>query len=181
MLKIAPFFLLILLSCTQPVNKEKSPIAKEYVCIPCGYECDKAVHTKPGTCSSCKMELVLKETIAHKDINPAELCSMSGTNIVFLDVRTPGEFAGTAPDKFGAIKNAINIPVQQLAQRLNELQEFKGRKIVVYCSHAHRSAAASYLLTQNGYGQVFNMLGGMSVWKDEVKAGECNRLLYIQQ
>jgi len=42
----------------------------------------------------------------------------------------------------------------------------KKKEIIVYCSHAHRSAQASYLLTQNGFHKVINMSGGVSVMTD---------------
>ena len=101
--------------------------------------------------------------------------------VIFLDVRTPEEFNGTAPDKFGAIKNAINIPVQDLQARMNELEKYKSSEIVVYCSHSHRSPRASYMLTQRGFKNVTNMQGGMSVWKEMVNQKECNDKLYQQQ
>lgn len=156
-------------------------VALEYACTPCGYDCDNNMHAEPGSCSQCNMPLVKKETILHKNIRPATVCSMSDSNTIFLDVRTAAEFNGSAAEKFGTLKNAVNIPVQELPGRLGELQKFKESKIVVYCSHAHRSAIASYLLTQNGYNNVFNMLGGMSVWKEEVKEDECNRNHYTAQ
>jgi rhodanese-related sulfurtransferase len=152
-----------------------------YVCTPCGAECDTTSHAEPGTCDYCKMPLVDKSTIVHKNIQPDQLCALNEKNVVFLDVRTPAEFNGTANDKFGAIKNAINIPVQELDTRIRELEKYKDKEIIVYCSHSHRSPRASYILTQNGFKKVTNMLGGMSVWKDLVKKNDCNERLYKQQ
>jgi rhodanese-related sulfurtransferase len=127
------------------------------------------------------MNLVDRSTIVHKNIQPDQLCSFDKNKVVFLDVRTPAEFNGTAEDKFGAIKNAINIPVQELEARMNELEKYKDKEIVVYCSHSHRSPGASYMLTQKGFKHITNMLGGMSVWKDHVKEKKCNDALYVQQ
>jgi rhodanese-related sulfurtransferase len=153
----------------------------EYACLPCGYDCDTTTFNKPGTCSSCKMELVKKENIVHKNITIDSLCFLTDSNTIFLDVRTAEEFKGTAKEKFGAIKNAINIPVQDLEKRRNELEKYKDKNMVVYCSHAHRSAIASYQLTQNGFKHVNNMLGGMSVWNNSSIDSNCNLLLYQQQ
>lgn len=158
---------------------EKNKI--EYVCTPCGSDCDKEVYSEAGTCSHCNMKLVDKTTIVHKDIQPDKMCSLNEKEVIFLDVRTPAEFNGTANDKFGAIKNAINIPVQELEKRMNELEKYKDKEIVVYCSHSHRSPRASYMLTQNGFKHVTNMLGGLSVWKEQVKNNACNERLYKQQ
>jgi len=161
-------------------NKENS-IAIVYSCLPCGSACDSAVYDKPGICSHCNMKLVDKSTIVHKNIEPGKMCSLDEKNVVFLDVRTPAEFNGTAKDKFGAIKNAVNIPVQELESRMSELEKFKDKEIIVYCSHSRRSPRASYMLSQNGFKKVTNMLGGMSVWKDQVKKNDCNEKLYQQQ
>lgn len=158
---------------------EKNKI--EYVCMPCGSDCDKAIHPGPGTCRHCQMKLVDKSTISHKDIAPDKLCLLNEREVIFLDVRTPAEFNGTAAQKFGAIKNAVNIPVQELETRMNELEKYRDKEIVVYCSHSRRSPRASYMLTQNGFKNVTNMLGGMSVWKDFVTQNDCNERLYMAQ
>ena len=161
--------------------KTESSITIKYSCLPCGSGCDSAVYDKPGTCSHCNMKLVDRSTILHKNIQPVTMCSLNEKDVVFLDVRTPAEFNGEAKDKFGAIKNAINIPVQELEKRMKELEKYKDKEIVVYCSHSHRSPRASYMLTQNGFKKVTNMLGGMSVWKEQVKKNDCNEKLYQQQ
>lgn len=152
-----------------------------YTCLPCGSSCDTATYKSPGTCSHCHMQLVDKKTITHKTIQPQQLCGVNSSNTIFLDVRTPEEFNGTAPEKFGAIKNAINIPVQELQKRMNELDAYKNKPIIVYCSHSHRSPRASYMLTQAGFTNVTNMSGGMSVWKEQVKDADCTTKLYITQ
>lgn len=159
----------------------ESSIAIKYTCLPCGSGCDSMAYDKPGTCSHCNMKLVDRSTIVHKNIQPGNMCSLDVKNVVFLDVRSTAEFNGTAEDKFGAIKNAINIPVQDLEKRMNELEKYKDKEIIVYCSHSHRSPRASYMLTQNGFKKVTNMLGGMSVWKEQVKKNDCNERLYQQQ
>lgn len=65
-----------------------------------------------------------------------------------VDVRTPQEFGA------GAYPGAINIPLQVLASRLNELS--RDRPLVVYCASGARSAAAARLLQQAGFTQVTN-------------------------
>jgi rhodanese-related sulfurtransferase len=150
----------------------------QYVCTPCGYDCDTAVYTKPGTCAHCHMSLVNKKTIRFKNITQQQMCAkLNDTNVVALDVRTPEEFNGTAPEKFGRIKNALNIPVQQLVARIKELQPYKKKQIILYCSHSHRSPMAAYLLSQKGF-NVVNMQGGMSTWKNQ---SGCNKWYVSQQ
>ncbi len=175
-------------SCMQATDKavmvHKAGVA-EYVCIPCGYDCDTMAVQQPGTCEDCKMPLVKKSTIVHNSILPAALYAhivqTGANNILLLDVRTQAEFNGTAPDKFGKLQHAINIPVQQLQQRIKELEAYKNREIIVYCSHSHRSPQASYLLTQSGFSKVTNLLHGMHMWKQEVTDTASNENLYIAQ
>ena len=86
--------------------------------------------------------------------------------MILLDVRTKEEFEGKTNPNFGKLRNAINIPVQELESRLASIAEFKDKEIIVFCSHSHRSPRASYILTSNGFTNVINMEGGMSVVKD---------------
>jgi rhodanese-related sulfurtransferase len=181
---IAGTILLCNTGCSSASSAEKQTdqsSALKYSCLPCGSTCDTAVYDKPGTCTHCKMELVDKSTIVHKNIQPEQMCLLDEKKVIFLDVRTTEEFNGTTPDKFGAIKNAVNVPVQDLQARMNELEKYKSSEIVVYCSHSHRSPRASYMLTQSGFKNVTNMQGGMSVWKERVNQKECNDKLYQQQ
>jgi rhodanese-related sulfurtransferase/DNA-directed RNA polymerase subunit RPC12/RpoP len=140
-----------------------------YVCVPCGNSCDAQEHASGGQCEHCSMPLVAKSTIKHTTVAPEKVCDFlaSRKNLLLLDVRTREEFAGTSEENPGTLKNAINIPVDELESRLSELNAHKGKTILVFCSHSHRSPRASYLLTQNGFKNVVNMSGGMSVMHDE--------------
>jgi rhodanese-related sulfurtransferase len=75
---------------------------------------------------------------------------------MLLDVRSPEEFAG------GHIDDAVSIPVQELAGRLDELGD-KAGEIVVYCQSGGRSAMATRLLQSNGFANVYD-LGGIGQW-----------------
>lgn len=70
-----------------------------------------------------------------------------------LDVRTAGEFSS------GHLPDAINIPVQQLPQRMVEVPP--GR-VVVYCQSGGRSASAARTL--RGQGREVLDLGGIRNW-----------------
>lgn len=75
---------------------------------------------------------------------------------ILIDVRTPGEFNG------GHIAGAVNIPVEELDQRLSEVPTDKD--IVVYCRSGNRSATASRILTSSGFEGVYDM-GGIIAWQ----------------
>ena len=74
-----------------------------------------------------------------------------------VDVRTVEEF------QEGHIKGAVNIPVQDLAGRLKELEP-RDKPIVVYCRSGARSARARRMLMDQGFKDVLD-LGAMSNWK----------------
>ncbi len=69
---------------------------------------------------------------------------------LIVDVRTPEEFED------GAVPEAINIPLDELAERYYELGNNARREIVVYCATGARSAYAQRLLMQIGYTNVKN-------------------------
>jgi rhodanese-related sulfurtransferase len=143
------------------------PKSDEFVCQPCGQECDNKIYSKPGTCHSCGMPLVKKSTIKFKNIDLEEMCSRIKDNpkVILLDVRSPGEFNGSSDaPSFGHFKNAININVEELEERVNELSKYKNSEVIIYCSHSHRSPRASYLLGTHGFTNVKNMIGGVSTF-----------------
>ena len=59
----------------------------------------------------------------------------SGTTII--DVRTPEEY------RSGHLKNAMLMPVSEIAGRIGEIDSLKDRPILVYCHAGNRSASAS--------------------------------------
>lgn len=154
-------FIILLCVILSFVNKNNT----QYKCLPCGLDCDKKVFNAEGECPTCRMKLVDASSITFKNIEPDEICTYieAHPKAILLDVRTKEEFEGKADPDFGTLKRAVNIPVQELASRLPELEKYKGSEIIVYCSHSHRSPQAAYLLTQNGFTRVLNMAGGMSV------------------
>lgn len=175
-------------SCSN-ANSTEETVAKadttKYVCMPCGRSCDSTVYDAPGSCKSCNMNLVDKATVHIKTIAPGAICDFIAEkgkeNVVLLDVRTTEEFDGAAPDKFGRLAGAINIPVQLLEKKWEELNPYANKEIIVYCSHSHRSPMATYMLMQHGFTKITNMEYGMSEWHNKVSAGKCSDSLYIKQ
>jgi rhodanese-related sulfurtransferase/DNA-directed RNA polymerase subunit RPC12/RpoP len=141
----------------------------EYKCLPCGSDCDKIIYDKPGICPHCNMKLVDGKTIRFGTVKPTEICQFirKHPNAVLLDVRTKEEFEGRAEPNFGTLKNAININVEELESKLSSISNFKKKEIIVFCSHSHRSPRAAYILNQNGFDNVKNMEGGMSIMHDK--------------
>lgn len=79
-----------------------------------------------------------------------------GEDVVILDVREPIE------RDLGFITGSVNIPVDELRDRLSELD--RNKKIVVYCAVGIRGHAASRILMQNGFEHVYNLMGGYATY-----------------
>lgn len=79
-----------------------------------------------------------------------EVKARDENSTLIVDVRTPEEFED------GAVPEAINIPLDELAERYQELGNNARREIVVYCATGARSAYAQRLLMQIGYVNVKN-------------------------
>ena len=79
---------------------------------------------------------------------------MHKAGAVLIDVRTPAEV-----EKGKASPAAINIPLQEMPQRLSEFP--KDKDLLIYCRSGKRSMAASRFLVENGYTRVFNIEGGI--------------------
>lgn len=78
---------------------------------------------------------------------------------VIVDIRDPKEF------KAGHIAGARNIPQGKLDERLNELDKFKDKPIVVVCKQGQSSGAAVTKLTQAGLARAVKLKGGMAQWQ----------------
>ncbi len=83
------------------------------------------------------------------------------SDLVILDVRTPEELKGP----LGHIDGAVNIPVQQLDSRADELDKYKDREIAVICRTGHRSGIGTKILLKHGFTKVENVEGGMTAYR----------------
>ena len=84
-------------------------------------------------------------------------------NAQILDVRTEEEFIE------GYIPGAKNIDIykgQGFLDAINELD--KNKNYYVYCRSGARSSQACALMGQNGFGNTYNLMGGISGWEGEI-------------
>ena len=97
-------------------------------------------------------------------IAPEELATKlgdgNGERPFLLDVREPHEW------EIVRLEGASLIPVNTLAGHLDELP--RDRPIVVYCKSGARSARATQLLKDAGFGRVRNLEGGITRWATEI-------------
>ena len=81
-------------------------------------------------------------------------------NALVLDVRTAEDFVGEQ----GHIDSAVNIAVEELQDRMDELADDLERPIAIVCRTDKRSAKAALLLTEQGFHDVHVVRGGMTEW-----------------
>jgi rhodanese-related sulfurtransferase len=76
---------------------------------------------------------------------------------LLIDVRRKDEYDA------GKIADAINIPVDEIRNRLGEIP--KDKNIFIYCEAGLRGYLAQRILRQNGFNNVMNLSGGYHTWK----------------
>lgn len=82
-----------------------------------------------------------------------------GANEVILDVRRPDEFAA------GHIANALNIPVDVVATKAQELKNYA--KIYIHCKRGGRAKTAYDLLAAQGLNNLVCIAdAGMDQWME---------------
>jgi uncharacterized membrane protein YdjX (TVP38/TMEM64 family)/rhodanese-related sulfurtransferase len=87
----------------------------------------------------------------------------AGEDILLLDVRTPQDFIGEQ----GHIQAATNIPLEELAARINEIDDYQEKTVVTLCRTDRRSVKAAQLLAERGFADVHVVRLGMTAWNDK--------------
>jgi len=85
---------------------------------------------------------------------------MADDDAQILDVRTAEDFVGEQ----GHIDSAVNIAVEELSVRIDELTDYIERPIAIVCRTDKRSAKAALQLTEQGFHDVHVVRGGMTKW-----------------
>ena len=93
-----------------------------------------------------------------KDLSQQEFLTSPPAGALILDVRTRAEFSS------GHGPGAMNIPHDELASRLSELESPADRPVVVYCRSGTRAGLASAVLLDAGYNNVLHLEGDMNAW-----------------
>lgn len=110
------------------------------------------------------MEQYLQQPHEETLISPDRLFERlkAGEDVLILDVREYDELVST-----GYIKGAVNIPVTQVASRIDELPADLDKPIVAVCESGARSGHAALYLRAYGYNNVRNLEYGMRGWRTE--------------
>lgn len=84
-------------------------------------------------------------------------------NLVVIDVRRPAEYAD------GHVKDAINIPLNDMNDLVNMGNLEENQNIYVHCAGGYRSVIAASLMKRQGIHNLRNVVGGWSKIKEETK------------
>jgi hydroxyacylglutathione hydrolase len=122
-----------------------------------GYE-RVAGYLEPGMSAWVERALPV-ERVEQVSVRELSCCLEEGRGIQVLDVRTEGEFSE------GHIEGALHLMLGDLPTGLDGLELRRDRPVAAVCGSGYRSSIASSLLQQRGFGTVWNVLGGMTAWR----------------
>jgi adenylyltransferase/sulfurtransferase len=97
------------------------------------------------------------------EVEPRELKrrQTGGESVTVLDVREPWEIA------IVSLPGTVNIPLNELPQRLAELDPKS--ELVVMCKAGARSRRAAAYLQTHGFDRVANLTGGIDAWARDIE------------
>ena len=100
------------------------------------------------------------QPIEAPSITPADLHERRelGEAPVVIDVRTQAEYAA------GHVAGAINIPFDQVANRISEVDAPHG--VALYCMVGPRARKGESALLAAGYRSVLHLEGGLAAWQE---------------
>ena len=96
----------------------------------------------------------------YRDVEPGEAVQLMNRGGVVIDVREDREF------REGHVTDALHVPLADLGQRLDKLEQYKGKPIIVGCRSGSRSARACGILRKHGFENVYNLRGGVLAWQN---------------
>jgi len=127
------------------------------------YDLMKLEHTYAPPFSSAKDPIAIAGYVAGNILSGTmpyitwrELHDVNPNEVFVLDVRTQDEFL------MGHISGAINIPLEDLRERTNEIP--KDKNIYIYCAIGLRGYLAAKILLASGYSNAKNVLGGYKTY-----------------
>ncbi|MFA5463829.1 MAG: DsrE/DsrF/DrsH-like family protein, partial [Dysgonamonadaceae bacterium] len=128
------------------------------------YDLIKLEHAYAPPFSSAKDPIAIAGYVANNIINGKmpviywrDIINVTPDTVTLLDVRTKEEF------KLGSIPGAINIPVDELRSRYNDISMDK--PVYIFCQIGLRGYLAQQILFGKGFKKVFNLSGGYKTYK----------------
>lgn len=104
------------------------------------------------------IELIRAKRVSQQ-LSPAEVTALINKhNAVVVDIRSTDAYTS------GHIIDAISLPLSDLTKKLNKLEKYKSKPLILICAMGHDSLKATPQLTQQGY--TVNILsGGLRAWR----------------
>ncbi|MBX2850834.1 MAG: hypothetical protein KTR15_03700 [Phycisphaeraceae bacterium] len=98
------------------------------------------------------------------ELGPGKVKAMfdAGDDITLLDCRLQKE------KDIAEIDGSVFIPMQELADRVDELDDYLDRKLVVFCHAGVRSMKVALFLRERGFEDVWSMAGGIDLWSQAI-------------
>ncbi|MBR9860872.1 rhodanese-like domain-containing protein [bacterium] len=81
-------------------------------------------------------------------------------DFLLIDVREPWEY-----EEFNL--GGKLIPLGELQGKIDDLDDWMNKEVVVHCKSGGRSAAAKEFMIKQGFGNVRNLLGGVMAWQSK--------------
>lgn len=107
---------------------------------------------------------ITQSPAAISNINGAQMFEMmQDTNVVVIDVRTPGEVSGGFIE---GTKHFFNINDANFSSNVAALD--KSKKYVIYCASGRRSMSAASAMQQMGFNSLYNLNGGIGSFRGNI-------------
>ena len=100
------------------------------------------------------------------EINPSDASTLLNTSkpadCLLLDCRTEEEHS------IAKIVKSKLIPMQEIPERLRELEPWRQKRLVVHCHHGVRSLRVANWLREQGFDNAQSLKGGIEAWRNEI-------------
>lgn len=105
-----------------------------------------------------------------------EILKQEDENTVILDVRSNYEHS------LGKFKNAVTLDIENFREfpdKVSELEKYKGKKIVTYCTGGIKCEKASAFLLEQGFENVYQLHGGIIKYGIEAEGEDFEGACYV--
>lgn len=94
------------------------------------------------------------------NLSPAAVAELRNEGkVVVVDVRQDWEYEAVR------VPDSVLIPLDELPARIGEVPS--GQRVVLICRSGNRSSQALRLLTEEGFDNVHNLVGGITAWEQQ--------------
>jgi rhodanese-related sulfurtransferase len=88
------------------------------------------------------------------------------SDMLILDVRTSDEF------RSGHIPGAYHIDHRDIESRINEIEPYRNRPVIVYCYSGIRAGIVESYLIEQGFSRIRHLEGDWSAWESNALPSE---------